>query len=273
MNQIEREELVERYLAGEMSQAQEADFFLNVAVDGDLQRTLKAFQVMDRFIQGDREHTAAETGRYRQRIMGILAATPGAAIGTVAGTAAGSSSGAGAAGAAGTGAASGASTVGAAAAGGFLKTVVAVVVGGSLVGGTALVINHYQAPEPVRVVAPATESPRILPPTISAPPAAAAPAAAAPAATAPTTGAPAGTPSQVPAADGAGPEGQAAASGDVNGIAQHRPHRANVRSGSAHQATAASGHTRPTQPVKLGTTNTSTPMRVTVDDSKANGKK
>ncbi|MBS1913847.1 MAG: hypothetical protein JST22_17800 [Bacteroidetes bacterium] len=256
MNQIEREELVERYLAGEMNQAQEADFFLNVAVDGDLQRTLKAFQVMDRFIQGDREHTVTENSRYRQRIMGILAATPGAAVGTIAGTAAGSSSGAGAAGASGTGAASGASTVGAAAAGGFLKTVVAVVVGGSLVGGTALVINHYQTPEPVRAVAPATESPRIAPPSLPAPPAA---------------GAATVTPSQTPAADGVAIESQASTPEGVTGIAQHRPHRANVRSG--HQANTASSSTKPAQPVKLGTTNTSTPMRVTVDDSKASGKK
>ena len=54
MTQIEREELVERYLAGEMSQTQESDFFLHVAVDDELQRTLKAFRIMDP-IRGETE--------------------------------------------------------------------------------------------------------------------------------------------------------------------------------------------------------------------------
>lgn len=121
MTQFEREDLVERYLAGEMAPDQEAEFFLHVAVDDELQRTLKAFRIMDKAISRDRESGAGERSRYREHIMAMLAASP-AVVGE------------GAAGASST-------TGGTAAAGiGAWKTAIIAIVTGGLAAATAIVV-------------------------------------------------------------------------------------------------------------------------------------
>ena len=74
MNQNERDTIVDRYLTGTLSSAEESDFFLAVAVDPELQRTLKSFQIMDRVIARDRDSVPAQ-GRYREHVMGMLAAS------------------------------------------------------------------------------------------------------------------------------------------------------------------------------------------------------
>lgn len=163
MTQIEREELVERYLAGEMSQIEESDFFLHVAVDNELQRTLRAFRIMDHAIRSDREVVVAERSPYRENIMALLAATPiaggvgagmagsaSSAAGTastgassVAGSASAAVSSAGVASTAVVGSSAGAS----AGATGFLgalsvwKIVTMALVGGMLAAGTAMVVS------------------------------------------------------------------------------------------------------------------------------------
>lgn len=156
MTQIEREDLVERYLAGEMNPAQEAEFFLHVAVDDELQRTLKAFRIMDRTIGNEREAAISEQSRYREHIMAMLAVTPAVVSGGgVAGTAASS----GSAGAAGTAAGLGA-----------WKTVLIAIVAGSVAAGTAVVVipkiigGDEPAPA-VRTVSPG-ELPRMEPPSL-----------------------------------------------------------------------------------------------------------
>jgi hypothetical protein len=86
MTQYEREELVERYLSGEMTSAQEGEFFLVAAVDEELQRTLKAYRIMDRAMLNDRDTAVMENSDYRSRVMGMLAASHVAGTGSVAGS-------------------------------------------------------------------------------------------------------------------------------------------------------------------------------------------
>ena len=81
MTQYEREELVERYLSGEMTSAQEGEFFLVAAVDEELQRTLKAYRIMDRAMMNDRDVAVTENSQYRNRVMGMLAASHVAGVG------------------------------------------------------------------------------------------------------------------------------------------------------------------------------------------------
>jgi hypothetical protein len=156
MTQIEREELVERYLGGEMNQAQESDFFLNVAVDDELQRTLKAFRIMDQTIVKDRELVVPERSRYRENIMAMLATTQVVAGGGAAASVGASSGSAGssvaassstsipaAAGASGTAAGASAGTGGVLGAMGLgaWKLAAIAVVGTMLTIGTVMVVS------------------------------------------------------------------------------------------------------------------------------------
>ncbi len=131
MTQIEREDLVERYLAGEMTATQESEFFLHVAVDDELQRTLKAFRIMDKAILNDRESAVAERSHYREQVFGMLAATQVA--GGAAATTGTSSAAAGGGGA-------GASGAGLAGTLGVWKSVLISLVAGGLAVGTAAVV-------------------------------------------------------------------------------------------------------------------------------------
>lgn len=174
MTQIEREEIVERYLAGELSQADEANFFLHVAVDDELQRTLKAFQIMDRTIHADREVQVPERSRYREHIMAMLAVTPAMISGGM--VAAGSnvvSSGTAAV-SAGTG-----STLAAAGGFGIAKMVVGALLGGSLLVGGGVMVKKWVGADDV----PARSAPAVVTAPQAAPPAPAveAPADAVPA--------------------------------------------------------------------------------------------
>lgn len=131
MNQNERDALVDRYLAGQMSSGEESDFFLKVAVDPELQRTLKSYQIFDRVVERDREAVPAQ-GRYRGQIMALLAATK---VATGGGAAAGLIH-------AQTAATAGAAGAGGAAVAGFigLKGIIAAVIGVGVIGGTVAVI-------------------------------------------------------------------------------------------------------------------------------------
>ncbi len=193
MTQIEREEIVERYLAGELSQADEADFFLHVAVDDELQRTLKAFQVMDRTIQADRDVEVPERSRYREHIMAMLAVTPAMISGGM--VAAGSNvvSSGSAAVSAGAG-----STLAAAGGLGIAKMVVGVLLGGSLLVGGGVMVKKWVGTDDV----PARSAPAVVATPQAAPPA---PAVASPADAVPAdanavqaeTGAPTDSPANV----------------------------------------------------------------------------
>lgn len=76
MNRIEREGLLERYLAGDMSAAEVEEFFIKVALDRELRGELQAHRAIDGAV---RKEIAAEPGRHsavRERVMTLLATTP-----------------------------------------------------------------------------------------------------------------------------------------------------------------------------------------------------
>jgi len=135
MNQYEQDALVDRYLSGSMNGAEESDFFLKVAVDPELQRTLKSFRVIDRVLDQDRDVVPPQ-GRYRAHVMALLASTHAVAGGGAAASALLQSQGGAAA----------ASALGGLSTGGVLSTIVGVkaivaaVVGLGVLGGTLLVV-------------------------------------------------------------------------------------------------------------------------------------
>lgn len=55
MTRTERERLVEQYLEGGMTAAEEQEFFIQVALDDELRRTLKAYGIVERAIRMERE--------------------------------------------------------------------------------------------------------------------------------------------------------------------------------------------------------------------------
>lgn len=72
MNRMQREELIERYLAGAMTPVEEERFLIEVASDPELRHDLKASQVIDSAIRKDRSLGAVPTGRMRAEIAALL---------------------------------------------------------------------------------------------------------------------------------------------------------------------------------------------------------
>ncbi len=75
MNNIDREQLVERYLNGELTGSQEQDFFIKVAVDNEMRRTLRAMMIVDSAFRLDREVVSTDRPAVRARVMASLAAS------------------------------------------------------------------------------------------------------------------------------------------------------------------------------------------------------
>lgn len=76
MNRLERETLLQRYLAGRMSRVEEEEFFIKVALDRELRGELQAHRAIDSAI---RKELSAEPGRHsavRQRTMAMLTSMP-----------------------------------------------------------------------------------------------------------------------------------------------------------------------------------------------------
>lgn len=87
MTRVEQEQLVGSYLRGEMSAAEEQEFFIQVALDSDLRQTLKAFRVVETAIQKHREAISPNHAESYQRLLVMLgssATEPAALIGTTA---------------------------------------------------------------------------------------------------------------------------------------------------------------------------------------------
>ncbi len=79
MTQIEREELLRRYIDGQMTLEQEHEFFIEVALDKELRHGLKAQREIDQAIQADRgQPTPSEYASLQSSLATVLAATPGA---------------------------------------------------------------------------------------------------------------------------------------------------------------------------------------------------
>lgn len=170
MTHLEREYLVERYMAGDMSAAEEGNFFIHVAVDDELQQMLKAHRLMYGAIRSDSDTAVPETAPYRSHILGMLAASH-TAVGDGAAAQIGAD-GASVGGALATEAAGGS--------GGFLaglgltKTIVAALTGISIVVGTVAVIlpgnseHSVDRSTPTQTVTPSVDAAvRSATPTVS----------------------------------------------------------------------------------------------------------
>lgn len=76
MTRIECERLVERYLEGSMDFAAEQDFFIQVALDDELRRTLKAYRVVEETIRKEREAGEVNHGAARRLVAASLITAP-----------------------------------------------------------------------------------------------------------------------------------------------------------------------------------------------------
>ncbi len=72
MTRREQERLVGRYIGGELTGAEEQDFFIQVAVDNDLRQTLKAYQVVDSALHKHRETIPVQHPESRERMVMML---------------------------------------------------------------------------------------------------------------------------------------------------------------------------------------------------------
>lgn len=171
MTQNERELLVEKYLSGDMNAAEESDFFINVALDNNLQQTLRAQRTLHRALASDMLTAVPQQAAYRSNIMALLASTQvigGAGIGAGAGASSAVS---------GSGAGVGAAAVGSAATGTVLtKVILGTALGLSLAGGTLYVTGQFDGNNQPATpnVAPVqrqleTLPPQIQPPTVEQP--------------------------------------------------------------------------------------------------------
>src|SRR5438477_12447822 len=73
MTRAQREIVVERYLAGEMSASEEQEFFMGVATDGDLFQLLRAHRMVERALDKDRDAIPAGYLAIQERAMAMLA--------------------------------------------------------------------------------------------------------------------------------------------------------------------------------------------------------
>ena len=138
MTQNDHEILVEKYLAGDMSIAEESDFFINVALDNNLRQTLRAQHTLRRALASDMHTAVPQQAAYRTNIMALLATTQvigGAGIG------AGASGAASGSGAAGAGAAAGSVATGTV----LTKVILGTALGLSLIGGTLYVADQLSS--------------------------------------------------------------------------------------------------------------------------------
>lgn len=89
MTRVEREELLRRYLEGEMSLEQEHDFIIQVALDKELRHELKAQQTIDRAFRKDRVVDPSAYASLQSAVSAMIAAPAATAepASAVAGTA------------------------------------------------------------------------------------------------------------------------------------------------------------------------------------------
>ena len=76
MNRIEREELLRRYLEGEMNLQQEHDFFIQIALDKELRHELKAQQTIEKAFRKDGSYDMTGYGSVQTNVAAMLASLP-----------------------------------------------------------------------------------------------------------------------------------------------------------------------------------------------------
>ena len=74
MKRTEREQLIERYLEGSLTPAEEQEFFIEVATDREMQYDLKASQVVESAIRKDRELAPNSWSGTRTELTAMLTA-------------------------------------------------------------------------------------------------------------------------------------------------------------------------------------------------------
>ena len=72
MTRIECERLVERYLEGSLDFAEEENFFIQVALDEELRRTLKAYRIVEETLQKQRILSGANHAATRSLVAAAL---------------------------------------------------------------------------------------------------------------------------------------------------------------------------------------------------------
>jgi hypothetical protein len=77
MNRNEYEHLVEKYLSGAMSPADEQEFFIRVAVDSNLRQTLKAYGIVESALRKHRESMASQHLDSRAHLVSLLGINTG----------------------------------------------------------------------------------------------------------------------------------------------------------------------------------------------------
>ncbi len=75
MTRSEREQIIQRYLSGEMSSAEEGDFFVQVALDRELRHDLQAQQMIESAFRKDREAERSGHTALRTRVAAMLVAS------------------------------------------------------------------------------------------------------------------------------------------------------------------------------------------------------
>ncbi|MCE7933445.1 MAG: hypothetical protein DYG96_02510 [Chlorobi bacterium CHB2] len=85
MIRADRDRLIERYMNGQMTQAEEEAFFINAAVNPELRQELKAHRLVETAVRKDRDGLTAGHAALRNRVAATLAAaTPTPAMETAA---------------------------------------------------------------------------------------------------------------------------------------------------------------------------------------------
>jgi len=95
MTRAERERLIQSYLSGEMSSAEESDFFIQVALDKELRQDLKAQRTIESAFRKDRESEPSEHTALRSRVAMSLAASSASLTGPAQAPVGGEAAGAG----------------------------------------------------------------------------------------------------------------------------------------------------------------------------------
>lgn len=76
MIRADRDRLIERYMNGQMTQAEEEAFFINAAVNPELRQELKAHRLVETAVRKDRDGLTAGHAALRNRVAATLTSSP-----------------------------------------------------------------------------------------------------------------------------------------------------------------------------------------------------
>src|ERR1043166_8173905 len=79
MKRTMHEQLIERFLSGGMTGAEEEEFFTQVAIDSNLRQTFKAYRVVEDALRKHRDTIQSQHDRSRMRLASMLNLPPATA--------------------------------------------------------------------------------------------------------------------------------------------------------------------------------------------------